>query len=78
MRDPRVEALAGILVGYSTKVKHGEVCVVQGTTAAEPLVQAVYEEVLKAGGLPILQITTSSSTGCRPPPSGPPRTATCA
>jgi aminopeptidase len=57
VRDTRVEALAGILVGYSTKVKHGEVCVVQGTTAAEPLVQAVYEEVLKAGGLPILQLT---------------------
>ena len=57
MRDPRVEALAGILVGYSTKVKHGEVCVVQGTIAAEPLVQAVYEEILKAGGLPILQLT---------------------
>jgi aminopeptidase len=57
VRDPRVEALARILVGYSTKVKQGEVCVVQGTTAAEPLVQAVYEEVLKAGGLPILQLT---------------------
>ena len=56
MRDPRVEALAGILVGYSTKVTTGEVCVIQGTTAAEPLVQAVYEEVLKAGGLPILQL----------------------
>ena len=57
MRDPRVEALASILVGYSTKVKKGEVCVIQGTTAAEPLVQAVYEEVLKAGGLPIFQVT---------------------
>jgi aminopeptidase len=56
MRDPRVEALASILVGYSTKVKRDEICVIQGTTAAEPLVQAVYEEVLKAGGLPILQL----------------------
>ncbi len=29
----------------------------QGTTTAEPLVLAVYEEVLRAGGLPILQMT---------------------
>ena len=61
MRDPRVEALAQILVGYSTKVKKGDVCVIQGTTAAEPLVQCVYEEVLKAGGLPILQLTPNGA-----------------
>ena len=57
MRDQRAEALAQILVRYSTKVKEGDVCVIQGTTAAEPLVQAVYEEVLSAGGLPILQMS---------------------
>ena len=57
MRDQRAEALAQILVRYSTKVVEGDVCVIQGTTTAEPLVQAVYEEVLRAGGLPILQMT---------------------
>ncbi len=57
VRDQRAEALAQILVRYSTKVKQGDVCVVQGTTAAEPLVLAVYEEVLRAGGLPILQMS---------------------
>jgi aminopeptidase len=51
-----VEALASILVGYSTRVTKDDVCVIQGTTAAEPLVQSVYEEVLRAGGLPILQL----------------------
>jgi len=51
MRDPRVESLASILVRYSTKVQPGDVCVIQGTTVAEPLVQAVYEDVLRAGGL---------------------------
>jgi aminopeptidase len=56
MRDPRVEALAQILVGYSTKTKKGDVCLIQGSTAGEPLVQCVYEEVLRAGGLPILQL----------------------
>ena len=55
MRDQRAEALAQILVRYSTKVTKGDVCVIQCTTTAEPLVQAVYEEVLRAGGLPILQ-----------------------
>jgi len=49
-------ALAQILVRYSTEVAEGDVCVIQGTTTAEPLVQAVYEEVLSAGGLPIVQM----------------------
>jgi len=57
VRDHRAEALAQILVRYSTKVTKGDVCVVQGTTTAEPLVLAVYEEVLRAGGLPILQMS---------------------
>ena len=47
MRDQRADALAQILVRYSTKVKEGDVCVIQSTTTAEPLVQAVYEEVLQ-------------------------------
>jgi aminopeptidase len=61
MRDQRAEALAQILVRYSTRVRKGDVCVVQGTTTAEPLVQAVYEEVLRAGGLPILQMSTEEA-----------------
>jgi aminopeptidase len=61
MRDQRAEALAQILVRYSTRVAQGDVCVVQGTTTAEPLVQAVYEEVLRAGGLPILQLSTEEA-----------------
>jgi aminopeptidase len=56
-----VEALAQILVRYSTHVGKGDVCVVQSTTAGEPLVQAVYEEVLRAGGLPIMQLTTDGA-----------------
>ena len=89
MRDQRAEALAQILVRYSTRVQKGDVCVIQSTTAAEVLVQAVYEEVLRAGGYPIIQLTTTgprppssswprtiSSTGSRPPRSGPPRRRT--
>ena len=61
MRDQRAEALAKILVRYSTRVEKGDVCVIQGTTTAEPLVQAVYEEVLRAGGLPVMQLTTDGA-----------------
>jgi aminopeptidase len=56
MRDQRADALASILVNYSTGVKKGDVCLVQGPTTAEPLLQCVYEHVLRAGGLPIFQI----------------------
>jgi aminopeptidase len=61
MRDARAEALARILVRYSTRVERGDVCVIQSTTGAEPLVQAVYEEVLRAGGLPLMQLTTEGA-----------------
>ena len=57
MIDPRVANLAKILVGYSTKVSEGETCLIEGSTAAEPLVAAVYEEVLHAGGNPIVAVT---------------------
>ena len=57
MIDPRVANLARILVGYSTKVGEGETCVIEGSSAAEPLVAAVYEEVLAAGGQPIVSLS---------------------
>ena len=61
MRDRRAEALAQILVRYSTRVAKGDVCVIQGTTAGEPLLQCVYEEVLRAGGLPVMQMSTDEA-----------------
>jgi aminopeptidase len=57
MRDPRVENLARILVGYSTKVKPGDTVLIEGPSAAEPLVAAVYEQVLRAGGQPVPALT---------------------
>jgi aminopeptidase len=56
VRDPRAENLAKILVGYSTEVKAGEVVAIDGEVGAEPLLRAVYEEVLKAGANPILNV----------------------
>lgn len=61
MRDQRVDALAQILVRYSTRVERGDVCSIASTVAAEPLVEAIYAEVLRAGGLPILQLQTSGA-----------------
>jgi aminopeptidase len=57
MRDPRVGNLARILVGYSTKVGEGETCLIEGSSAAEPLIAAVYDEVLHAGGHPVVAMS---------------------
>jgi len=57
LRDPRVANLAKILVGYSTAVKEGETCLIEGPTAAEPLIAAAYDEVLDAGGHPVVSMT---------------------
>ena len=56
MRDPRADNLAKILVGYSTRVGEGDVVVIDGESAAEPLLLAIYEETLRAGGNPILNV----------------------
>ncbi len=52
VRDQRAEALARILVHYSAAVQEGDVCVIQGETASEPLALAVYEEVREGRWLP--------------------------
>ena len=57
MKDPRIANLAQILVGYSTKVGEGETCVIEGPSAGEPLIAAVYEEVLRAGGNPVVSMS---------------------
>jgi aminopeptidase len=57
VRDPRAERLAKILVGYSTDVKEGETVSIDGEAAAAPLLGAVYEEVLRAGANPILNVS---------------------
>jgi aminopeptidase len=61
VRDQRADALAQILVRYSTEVREGDVCAIQSTSNADPLVQAVYEEILRAGGLPIVQLSPQAA-----------------
>jgi aminopeptidase len=56
VKDQRAEALARILVHYSAAVGEGDITLIQGEVASEPLALAVYEEVMKAGGLPIVEL----------------------
>ena len=48
MRDPRITALAKILVRYSTKVQAGQLVRLTGDPVGMPLIEALYEEVVKA------------------------------
>lgn len=46
-----------MLVQHSTAVSEGDFVAIQGDSAAEPLLQATYEETLRAGGQPIIVMT---------------------
>ncbi len=52
MTDPRIDAWARTLVNYSTRVQPGDVVAIEGDVAGRPLLQAIYRETLRAGGLP--------------------------
>jgi aminopeptidase len=54
MTDMRVEKVAELLVQYSTEVKPGDKVAIRGGVLAEPLIKAVYQKVLEAGGLPFV------------------------
>jgi len=54
MSDPRIEKLAQVLVNYSAAIQPGEKVLMQGGPVAEPLMKALYREVLKAGGHPMV------------------------
>lgn len=50
MRDQRLDKLADVLVGYSCAVKKGDLCRLTGDVAALPLLEALYEKIVRAGG----------------------------
>ena len=54
MKDPRVSKLADVLVNYSVAVQPGDRVAIQGETPAAELIKAVYTEVLRAGGHPLV------------------------
>jgi aminopeptidase len=57
MRDPRVEGLAKVIVRYSLELQEGQTFLIGSGVAAEPLVQAIYEETLAVGAHPILDLS---------------------
>jgi aminopeptidase len=52
--DPRIDSWARVLTGYCVNVKPGDRVAIAGEIAAEPLLRAVYREVIAAGGLPAM------------------------
>jgi aminopeptidase len=55
MRDPRLDRLADVIVRYSTRVKKDDLVCIAGDPISFPLVEAMFEAVLKAGGHPFWQ-----------------------
>lgn len=54
MINPMLEKYAKVLVNYSLGVETGQSVVIQGNMITEPLIKAVYKEVLAAGGHPLV------------------------
>src|SRR6478752_1255282 len=54
MNDPRIQRWAEVLVHYSVAVKTGQTVAIQGGIEAAPLLRAIYREVLKSGGVPVM------------------------
>jgi aminopeptidase len=50
--DPRVAKFAKILVEHSARIVPGDRVLIEGTTAAEPLVRELYIQILEKGGNP--------------------------
>ena len=57
MGDPRVQNFARILVKYSIKAKPRMAVGVSGSSAAEGLMAAVFEELVKAGAHPVVHMS---------------------
>ena len=62
MSDHRKDKKARVLVRYSVGVKRGDTVRIFGPTVAEPLVVALYRQVVLAGGNPLLRIEPDECT----------------
>jgi len=59
MTDPRIDRLAQVLVSYSTRIREGDRVLIEAQPAAEPLIRALYKQILDAGGHPHMLISLS-------------------
>ncbi len=57
MADPRITKFAKVLVEHSARVVSGDRILLEGTTAAEPLLRELYIQILEKGGNPHLMMT---------------------
>ena len=62
MKDLRIESLAKVLVHYSIHAKPREIIAVDGSTVAEPLILAVYEQLIRAGAYPFVRMSPDGAS----------------
>lgn len=55
--DIRIARAAKLLTHFCLRIKKGETALLSGSMLAEPWLKAVYAEVLKAGGYPLLRMS---------------------
>lgn len=60
--DERINSHAKLLVRYCIAAKKGQTISVSGGMLSEPLLLSVYEELLKAGAFPVVQMAPDGST----------------
>ncbi len=60
MKDKRLDKLARVIVDYSVAVKKGELVRITGEPVAIPLIECLYEAVLRAGAHPLVRSTPDS------------------
>lgn len=58
MQDPRIVRWAQALIQYCLSVQAGETVGIQSSLLAMPLVEAVYQEVVRCGASPLLLLST--------------------
>ncbi|HWC32534.1 MAG TPA: aminopeptidase, partial [Actinomycetota bacterium] len=56
MADPRLERLADVIVSYSTRVRPGDLVVIDSTPLGAPIARETYRRVLAAGGHPVVHV----------------------
>jgi aminopeptidase len=61
MADPRLDKWAKALVGYSVDVQPGQVVAISAQPAADPLVRAVHQEVIRRGAHPVVLLTAEGT-----------------
>lgn len=54
MKDPRIDALAKLLIGHSTRLQPGETVVIEGINVPAAIVRAIARAAKEAGGTPLV------------------------